>query len=110
MYDGPEEIDLQGFLSFVAKFQAPGSIFRIGYHYGFICLIFFDLAYYYGQRLRKYISRGLIEQATELLIRGCSVNTADGEGMTSLHYAANYNKPKAVEALISFYGLEINRR
>ena len=67
-----------------------------------------QIAYYYGQRLRKYISRGLIEQATELLVRGCNVNTADGEGMTSLHYAANYNKPKAIEALIKFYGLQFN--
>ena len=79
-----------------------------------VFLLFILLAYYYGQRLRKYISRGLIEQATDLLVRGCSVNTADGEGMTSLHYAANYNKPKALEALIKFYGsdfqhLEINR-
>ena len=67
-----------------------------------------ESAYYYGQRLRKCISRGLIEQALELLVRGCSVNTADGEGMTSLHYAANYNKPKAIDALINFYGARVN--
>lgn len=41
-------------------------------------------------------------------MRGCSVNTADGEGMTSLHYAANYNKPKAMDAIINFYGANFN--
>eukprot|EP01036_Dinobryon_divergens_P023350 gene23350-31686_t len=87
LYDGPDEVDLKAFLSFAAKLQAP--------------------AYYYGQRLRKCISRGLIDQAMELLVRGCSVNTADGEGMTSLHYAANYNKPKAMDAIINFYGLKV---
>lgn len=60
--------------------------------------------FYYGQRLRKYISRGMTDEAIKLIMRGCDVNTGDGEGLTSLHYAAQYNKPKPIEAILEHLG------
>ena len=39
-------------------------------------------------------------------MRNCNINTADGEGLTSLHYAASYNCPKVIEAIIKLIPLE----
>jgi ankyrin repeat protein len=49
----------------------------------------------------------MTDQFCDLLIRGCNVNTADGEGLTSLHYAANYNKYKSIEAILHLIGSPI---
>jgi len=67
------------FLSFMKKFHAPASNF--------------------GQRLRLYCSRGIISKVTELVIRGCNMNAADGFGLTPLHYAAEFNKPDVIDEL-----------
>lgn len=66
-------------LGFIEKFYAP--------------------SYYFGQRLRRCASRGLVEDVTTLLLRGCSPNCADGEGLTALHYACEFNKPEVIKAL-----------
>lgn len=86
LYKGPEFMDNRSFLQFLEVFQAP--------------------EYYYGQRLRKNVSRNRIPEVVELLLRNCSINTADGEGLTSLHYAACYNNPKVIEAILKVIPLE----
>jgi ankyrin repeat protein len=78
------EIDERGWLTFLERFQAPG--------------------YYYGQRLRQYCGRGQVREASEILCRGCDVNSGDGEGLTSLHYAAEANYPEVIEALAQLTG------
>lgn len=87
MYRGPEMIDMEIFLQFLSKFQAPD--------------------YYYGQRLRKNAGRNQIPEMLELLARNCDVNTADGEGLTSLHYCCQFNRPDAMRALIDAAGKKL---
>lgn len=79
-----EEVDERGWLTFLEKFQAP--------------------AYFYGQRLRKYCGRGQLEEIGELLVRGCEVNSGDGEGLTPLHYAAELNRSDVIQLLASVTG------
>ena len=76
--------DEDAFVAFVSKFHTP--------------------AYQYGQRLRRSAGRGLVEDVLGLLNRGCSVNTADGEGLTSLHYACEFNRLSVIDALVDFAG------
>ena len=78
--DAPEGSMEEGkFLSFVSSFYAP--------------------SYYYGQRLRRFAARGCIDDVLLLLARGCDVNTSDGEGLSSLHYASEFNKTEVIQAL-----------
>lgn len=56
-------------------------------------------AYYYGQRLRMYVGRSEFAEAKELMLRQCQVNSANGEGLTPLHYACEYNRVEMVELL-----------
>jgi len=56
-------------------------------------------AYHYGQILRKYCGRDQIDQVEELLVRGCDVNSGDGEGLTPLHYAAELNRVRIINTL-----------
>jgi hypothetical protein len=56
-------------------------------------------AYHYGQILRKYCGRDEIDQVEELLVRGCDVNSGDGEGLTPLHYAAELNRVRIINTL-----------
>jgi hypothetical protein len=78
------EVDERGWLTFLEQFQAPG--------------------YFYGQRLRQFCGRGQVREAFEILCRGCDVNSGDGEGLTSLHYAAEANYPEVIEALAQLTG------
>ena len=84
-----EEAD---FLNFVSEFFAP--------------------SYYYGQRLRRFVARGCVDDALLLLARGCNVNTSDGEGLSSLHYASEFNKVEMIRQLHSFSqdGLKVNAK
>jgi hypothetical protein len=69
------------FTSFLTKFQAP--------------------SYYYGERLRKAASRGQVKLVTEYIVRGCNVNTADGDRQTSLHYACTLNQVEVIETMVN---------
>lgn len=82
MYKGPKNMELQDFINFMTLFYAP--------------------SFYYGQRLRRFIGRGEMDEAFDLLARGCDVNAGDGEGLCSLHYAAIYNRASAIESLVSY--------
>lgn len=86
-YKGPAALDEQTFLDFLGAFQAP--------------------AYNYGQRLRRNAGRGVIEDVRELIIRGCDVNTADGEGLTSLHYASEFNRAGVIRELFALAGEDL---
>ena len=59
----------------------------------------FHLCLQYGQRLRRSAGRGDVARVVELLQRGCPVNTSDGEGLSALHYACEFNKTEAIRAL-----------
>jgi hypothetical protein len=61
-------------------------------------------AYHYGQLLRKYCGRDELTKVQELLARGCDVNTGDGEGLTPLHYAAELNRVRVIQALAAAGG------
>lgn len=56
-------------------------------------------AYHYGQILRKYCGRDELSGVEELLVRGCDVNSGDGEGLTPLHYAAELNRVRVINSL-----------
>jgi hypothetical protein len=56
-------------------------------------------AYEYGQRLRRYAGRGCADEVSKIIVRGCNPNTADGEGLTALHYAAEFNKLDVIATL-----------
>lgn len=84
MYSGPSDMDEKAFLDFVSSFIAP--------------------SYYYGQRLRRNAGRGELVNFTELIIRGCDANTGDGEGLTSLHYACEYDRASVIDALDGLVG------
>ncbi len=81
IYTGPKDLDETEFLAFLAKFHAP--------------------EYYYGQRLRRNAGRGQVAEVVELLVRNCDVNTGDGEGLTSLHYASEFNQSAVINAIVS---------
>lgn len=86
-----ENIDERGWLDFLEKYQAP--------------------AYYYGQRLRQYCGRGQLQELSELIVRGCDVNSGDGEGLTPLHYACEANHPEVINmifSLVGSHGLKVN--
>lgn len=74
-----EVLTEEAFIAFVSRFHNP--------------------AYHYGERMRKLAGRGCLEDVLEVLARGCSVNTADGEGTTALHYAAEFSRVDIVQAL-----------
>lgn len=83
-YTGPDDVGVDDFVEFIRKFQAP--------------------PFQYGQRLRRYANRGQTADVLDLVARGCTVNTADGEGLTALHYAAQFGKAEIVEALRDISG------
>lgn len=72
-------IEEHHFLSFLEKYRAPG--------------------YHFGQRMRRFAGRGEVDAVAELIIRGCSVNTADGEALSSLHYASEFNRVHVIEKI-----------
>lgn len=76
---GDDEVTESDFRSFLVRFHAP--------------------AYYYGQRLRRSAGRGLVNETLELIIRGCNPNTADGEGLTAVHYASEFNQTQVIEKI-----------
>ena len=84
IYIGPSDMDEKAFLDFLPSFMAP--------------------EYYYGQRLRKNAGRGELIDFTELIMRGCDANTGDGEGLTSLHYACEYDRVNIIDALEGLAG------
>lgn len=65
---------------------------------------FFADPFFYGQRMRMCAGRGLLAEVKQMLHRQCNINTANGEGLTSLHYACEYNRPEIVDLLIEFGG------
>jgi len=67
-----DELDVDAMCSFAERFQNP--------------------SFEYGQRLRRYAGRGCADEVRRILVRGCNPNTADGEGLTALHYACEFNK------------------
>ena len=82
-----QQLDERGWLTFLEQFQAP--------------------AYYYGQRLRQYAGRGQVQEVCELIVRGCDVNTGDGEGLTALHYACESNRPEVIIKMSSLVGNQL---
>lgn len=72
------------FCDYVSRFQAP--------------------AYYYGERMRRYANRGIIDEMVNILYRGCNPNTADGEGITSMHCAAEFNRIEVMKELARVAG------
>lgn len=82
-YKSNEMISLESYLSFLQKYKAP--------------------EYYYGQRFRRNCGRGLVDEVLSLLMRNCSPNTADGEGLTALHYCCEFNQVKVMELLFRIY-------
>jgi hypothetical protein len=84
IYSGPSDMGEKAFLDFLTSFIAP--------------------AYYYGQRLRRNAGRGELKDFTELIMRGCDANTGDGEGLTSLHYACEYDRVNIIDALEGLAG------
>jgi hypothetical protein len=79
-----EFIDEIQFCDIVTRFEAP--------------------SFFYGQRLRRNAGRGQVQEMIELIIRGCNPNTADGEGLTSLHYASEFNRLDVIRALFEICG------
>jgi len=79
-----EFIDQIQFCDIVTRFEAP--------------------SFFYGQRLRRNAGRGQVEEMVELIIRGCNPNTADGEGLTSLHYASEFNRLDVIRSLYDLCG------
>ena len=79
-----DPLDERGWLTFLERYQAP--------------------SYFYGQRLRQFCGRGQLQEIMELLCRGCDVNCGDGEGLTSLHYAAEANHPEVIQTLSNLSG------
>lgn len=79
-----ELVDERKWLTFLEEFQAP--------------------TYHYGQRLRKFCGRGQIDELSELIVRGCNVNSGDGEGLTPLHYAAELNRISVVNTIVELVG------
>jgi hypothetical protein len=67
-------------------------------------LKFYAPAYYYGQRLRMYAGRGELDQVKELIIRQCNINSANGEGLTALHYACESNNLAVIDLLVELGG------
>ena len=55
--------------------------------------------YFFGNRLRRNVCRGEINEIIELIVRGCNPNCADGEGLTPLHYAAEFGKSDSIYCL-----------
>ncbi len=68
-------------------------------------LYFYAPSYYYGQRLRLYVGRGEKEYVKELLYRQCSVNSANGEGLTPLHIAAENNRVDIIDLMVDVMGI-----
>jgi ankyrin repeat protein len=62
-------------------------------------LKFFAPSFDYGQRLRMYCGRGEKNEIQKLIYRGCSINSANGEGLTPLHYAAENNQVEVIDFL-----------
>ena len=58
-------------------------------------------AYYFGQRLRRLVARAQLTDAIILILRGCNVNTSDGEGLSSIHYACEYNRHEVIDSIHS---------
>lgn len=70
------------FIEFLGKFLAP--------------------SFFYGQRLRLSAGRNLHTEVIELVAaRQCGVNTANGEGLTALHYAVEHGRVDMISTLIS---------
>ena len=80
---GPSNtVDNEGFIYFVGKFYAP--------------------KYYYGQRMRRSAGRGCISDVLDLLVRGTDVNCGDGEGLSTLHYCAEFNRSNLITEIYEF--------
>jgi ankyrin repeat protein len=60
---------------------------------------FYLSTHFNGHKLRKYCARGQTLDIIELVIRGCSVNARDGDGLSALHYACEMNRPEIIQLL-----------
>ncbi len=90
---GPSNsLDLDGFLYMVSKFYQP--------------------QYTYGQRMRRAAGRGCIDDVLDLVVRGIDCNCGDGEGLSTLHYASEFNRVELIQQLIDLCGdrLMLNAR
>lgn len=65
-------------------------------------------AFHFGEHLRKACGRGDITLTKEYLVRGCNVNTGDGEGQTALHLACAQNRAESIQLLREVCGLALN--
>ena len=61
----------------------------------------------FGERLRTAAGRGDLRLVVEYLIRGCDVNTADGELQTSLHRACCQGRAEVIETMSSICGTKL---
>lgn len=77
--DGYESFNEDQFCYFLGRFQNP--------------------AQQYGQRLRRNVDRDQKQEVINIIARGCNVNTADGEGCSSLHYASEFNRVNLIKIM-----------
>lgn len=82
--DGASEEEM---LTLLKKYQAP--------------------AFHFGQRLRRYASRGELSQLLQLIARGCNPNSGDGDGLTPLHYAAEFNQYDIIKSMSDMVGEDL---
>jgi ankyrin repeat protein len=78
-YHGSDQFSFQDLLQLARSVHAP--------------------TYYFGNRLRRCVNRGEINEVCELIVRGCNPNCADGEGLTPLHYASEFGKVEIMQSI-----------
>jgi len=82
---------VEGALDDVVDRKMDGDTFDVDAAIG-LAERFQNPSFHFGQRLRRYAGRGCADEVSKILVRGCNPNAGDGEGLTALHYAAEFNK------------------
>lgn len=79
--NAPERMTEEAVVSLFAAFLAP--------------------AFSRGQHMRMFAWRGCVAEMSELIARLCDLNSGDGEGLTALHHACEFNRPEVVDGLLA---------